>query len=425
MPGRLGAPSRARAARPRPAIRGPVVLRARGRAQRHRAGHRAAVAPGARGRRAPPRGRPAPSVDASELYFANALSQRMISYLAGCSTPPAAGRLRPVIGQPVRRRRGRGRDEARRIAPHHDDHRRRPAHVDFYADLLGLRLVKTTVNVDRAGGLSPVLRRRDRRARLVLPGFSCAARPGIDRPDDPHRPARRRRPASARLLGRAAEAGPGRIPSASAPTRPCALRSGRPRARTGRRRPGQPAAGGRPPRGARRARHRRAAGCARLSAAARPPGICSSVTALGFTGLGRRRVPAARRQPPVRLGLRRAARPQPDDAGAGTVHHIAWASPDDEHLDWRGACAWSAPAPSRSPRSATATTSRSVSFREPRGVLFEIATLSPGFAVDEDPEHLGEQLTAPPAYEHLRAQLARTLTPLTNPRARRRRPTGA
>ncbi len=34
---------------------------------------------------------------------------------------------------------------------------------------------------------------------------------------------------------------------------------------------------------------------------------------------------------------------------------------------------------------------RAISFREPRGVLFEIATLSPGFAVDEDPEHLGEE----------------------------------
>ena len=37
---------------------------------------------------------------------------------------------------------------------------------------------------------------------------------------------------------------------------------------------------------------------------------------------------------------------------------------------------------------------RSIYFREPRGVLFEIATLSPGFAVDEDPEHLGEALRA-------------------------------
>ena len=45
---------------------------------------------------------------------------------------------------------------------------------------------------------------------------------------------------------------------------------------------------------------------------------------------------------------------------------------------------------------------RSIYFREPSGVLFEIATLGPGFAIDEDPEHLGEALILPPAFEHLR-----------------------
>ncbi len=45
---------------------------------------------------------------------------------------------------------------------------------------------------------------------------------------------------------------------------------------------------------------------------------------------------------------------------------------------------------------------RSVYFREPSGVLFELATLGPGFAIDEDPEHLGERLILPPAFEHLR-----------------------
>ncbi len=56
-------------------------------------------------------------------------------------------------------------------------------------------------------------------------------------------------------------------------------------------------------------------------------------------------------------------------------------------------------------------------FRQPQGILFEIATTSPGFAVDEDPAHLGEQLRLPAQHEHLRAQLERTLTPLVNPRA--------
>ena len=61
---------------------------------------------------------------------------------------------------------------------------------------------------------------------------------------------------------------------------------------------------------------------------------------------------------------------------------------------------------------------RSIYFREPSGVLFEIATLGPGFATDEDPEHLGERLSLPPAFEHLREQIEPVLTPLPDPRAR-------
>ena len=59
---------------------------------------------------------------------------------------------------------------------------------------------------------------------------------------------------------------------------------------------------------------------------------------------------------------------------------------------------------------------QSIYFGEPRGILFEIATLSPGFAVDEDPEHLGEALRLPKQHEHLRAQLERVLSPVVNPR---------
>jgi glyoxalase family protein len=61
---------------------------------------------------------------------------------------------------------------------------------------------------------------------------------------------------------------------------------------------------------------------------------------------------------------------------------------------------------------------RSIYFREPSGVLFEIATLGPGFATDEDPAHLGEELILPPAFEHLRAEVEPILTPLPNPRSR-------
>jgi len=61
---------------------------------------------------------------------------------------------------------------------------------------------------------------------------------------------------------------------------------------------------------------------------------------------------------------------------------------------------------------------RSIYFREPRGVLFEIATVSPGFAIDEDPARLGESLRLPAQHEHLRERLERTLAPVQNPRTR-------
>jgi glyoxalase family protein len=63
---------------------------------------------------------------------------------------------------------------------------------------------------------------------------------------------------------------------------------------------------------------------------------------------------------------------------------------------------------------------RSIYFREPSGVLFEIATLGPGFAVDEDPAHLGEKLVLPPAFEHLRERIEPMLTPLELPATARR-----
>ena len=61
---------------------------------------------------------------------------------------------------------------------------------------------------------------------------------------------------------------------------------------------------------------------------------------------------------------------------------------------------------------------RSVYFREPSGVLFELATIGPGFDADEDAGHLGERLSLPPSFEPLRDQLERVLTPLPDPRAR-------
>jgi glyoxalase family protein len=103
--------------------------------------------------------------------------------------------------------------------------------------------------------------------------------------------------------------------------------------------------------------------------------------------------------------------------GAGSVHHIAWAAQDDDHLAWqqrvRDAGGFVTDVRDRD-------YFRSIYFREPRGILFEIATLSPGFAVDEDPDRLGEELRLPKMHEHLRERLERSLTPLESPRARRR-----
>jgi glyoxalase family protein len=108
-----------------------------------------------------------------------------------------------------------------------------------------------------------------------------------------------------------------------------------------------------------------------------------------------------------------AAPEPPGVPGAGTVHHVAWASTMDEHEAWqeRVLQAGGRPTPV-----IDRFWFRSIYFREPSGVLFEIATTGPGFATDEEPEQLGESLVLPPAFEHLRAQVEPILTPLPNPR---------
>jgi glyoxalase family protein len=99
--------------------------------------------------------------------------------------------------------------------------------------------------------------------------------------------------------------------------------------------------------------------------------------------------------------------------GAGTVHHIAFASQPEDQEAWRERVAQSGAHPTPV---IDRFYFRSVYFREPSGVLFEIATIGPGFAVDEDEEHLGEHLSLPPRFEPLRAQLKDRLTPLPDPR---------
>ena len=100
--------------------------------------------------------------------------------------------------------------------------------------------------------------------------------------------------------------------------------------------------------------------------------------------------------------------------GGGTVHHVAWASPPEDHEAWRAraldAGAHATPVIDR-------FYFKSVYFREPSGVLFEIATIGPGFTSDEPLESLGQRLSLPPFLEDRRAEIEPRLTPLPDPRA--------
>jgi glyoxalase family protein len=104
--------------------------------------------------------------------------------------------------------------------------------------------------------------------------------------------------------------------------------------------------------------------------------------------------------------------------GAGTVHHVAWAVTDDaEQENVRAAV-------KRAGAHPTPVIDRyyfkSVYFREPSGVLFELATMGPGFDVDEPAETMGDHLALPPKFEPLRERLQGVLTPLPDTRPWRR-----
>ncbi|HET9133423.1 MAG TPA: VOC family protein [Gemmatimonadales bacterium] len=95
--------------------------------------------------------------------------------------------------------------------------------------------------------------------------------------------------------------------------------------------------------------------------------------------------------------------------GGGTVHHVAWATEPAEHDAWL----------ERLRAHEVASTEvidrhyfRSIYFREPSGVLYELATKGPGFTVDDPLEQLGSRLILPPMFEPDRAAITARLTPL-------------
>ncbi len=98
--------------------------------------------------------------------------------------------------------------------------------------------------------------------------------------------------------------------------------------------------------------------------------------------------------------------------GAGTVHHVAWATEYAEHEQWlerlQEAGVRSTPIVER-------FYFRSIYFREPSGILYELATKGPGFTIDSPVAELGQRLILPPAFEPRRAEIEQRLTPLHTP----------
>jgi len=108
--------------------------------------------------------------------------------------------------------------------------------------------------------------------------------------------------------------------------------------------------------------------------------------------------------------------PEPGQPGAGTVHHVAWGTTVAEHPRWRERLV-------EAGVRATPIIDRhyfhSIYFREPGGVLFEIADDGPGFTVDVPLEELGSKVILPPFLESRREEIEARLTPLPDPRADR------
>ncbi len=108
-----------------------------------------------------------------------------------------------------------------------------------------------------------------------------------------------------------------------------------------------------------------------------------------------------------------AAPAEPGHQSAGTVHHVAWGTTVEEHPKWLERLAESGV---RSTPIIDRFYFHSIYFREPSGVLFEIADDGPGFTVDGPVEELGSKIILPPFLEDRREEIEARLTPLPDPR---------
>jgi glyoxalase family protein len=139
--------------------------------------------------------------------------------------------------------------------------------------------------------------------------------------------------------------------------------------------------------------------------------LLERVLAAESTGTGSLELRGARRGGTIAFDAPPADRARP---GAGTVHHVAWGTTVAEHPLWH----------ERLEAAGIASTPiidrhffHSIYFREPGGVLYEIADDGPGFAHDVPVSELGQRVVLPPWLESRRADIEASLTPLSDPRA--------
>ena len=272
--------------------------------------------------------------------------------------------------------------------------------IDFHAGVLGLRLVKTTVNFDAPDMYHLYFGDETGSPGSILTFFEIrGAREGrAGRRDDPARSCSgcpRRRPSTS---GPSAWATPGgrwtwSTARSSRPTpRGSALELVVERA--GRRRAPRGACPGHP----RRARASRASSaCAPTARRPTSPASCSA--RLGFEDEGMGRLRDERRRAPRPLPARRAPGVARASPARGRCTTWPGPRPTPDHAAWGGARA-------RRPAAARREVIdrqyfHSIYFHEPGGVLFEMATPSPGFAVDEDPDRLGRGAAAAAAVRAL------------------------